>query len=93
MSCVPVNVSYRSLKASSSLIALSGVLLIWPFGDGTHDGVVNFNGHLKVVQQGSHSTACLRKGQEFPQGPDLIFKITSGWLANELRRDPSILIP
>lgn len=92
MSCVPVNASYKSLEAFSFLIALSAALLIWPFDDRTCDGVLNFNGHLKVVQQGTHSTACLRKGQEFPQGPDLIFKITPVWLANEVRTDPSILI-
>lgn len=66
--------------------------LIWPFGDGIHDGVLNFNGHLKVVQQGTHSTACLRKGQEFPQGPDLILKIIPVWLTNEVKTDSSIVI-
>lgn len=48
MSCVPVNASYKTLEASSSQIALADVLLIWPFGDSTHNGVLNFNGHLKV---------------------------------------------
>lgn len=92
MSCVPVNASSKSPQAFSARIALSGVLLIWPFGEGTYDGVLNFNGHLKVVGQDTHSTACLRKGQEFPQGPDLILKITPVWLANEVRTNPSVLI-
>lgn len=89
MSCVPVNASYKSLEAAPYLMVLSGVLLIWSFGDGTHEGVLNINGHLKVVGQSTNSTACLRKGQEFPEGPDLIFRITPVWLANELRTDSS----
>lgn len=51
MSCVPVNASYKTLEASSSQIALADVLLIRPFGDSTHNGVLNFNGHLKVVRR------------------------------------------
>lgn len=62
MSCVPVNASSKSLKAFSALIALSGVLLIQPFGGGTCDAVLSFNGHLKVMGQGARSTTCLRKG-------------------------------
>lgn len=89
MSCVPVNASYKSLEAAPYLMAPSGVLLIWSFSDGTHEGVLNFNGHLKVVGQSTNSTACLRKGQEFPEGPDLIFRITPVWLANELRTHSS----
>lgn len=62
------------------------------FGNGIHDGVLNFNGALKVVQQSKDFAACLRKGQQFHQGLYLILKITPGWLANEVRTDPSILI-
>lgn len=92
MSCVPVNASYTSIEAFSTLIALSGVLLIRPFGHGVHDGILNFSGHLRIVQQGTHSTVWLRKGQEFPQGPGLILKVTPVWLANEVRTDPSIVM-
>lgn len=80
------------ISESILISVLFGVLLIWPFGDGIHDGVLNFYGHLKVVQHGTHSTACLRKRKELPQGPDLILKIIPVSLANEVKTDPSIVI-
>lgn len=61
MSYVHVNASSKSLEAFSDLIGLSDVFLICPFGDGTYDGVLNVNGHLKVMEQGILSTACLKR--------------------------------
>ena len=64
--------------------APSRVLWIRPCGDGTHSGVLSVNGRLKVVQQGTHSTACLRRGQ-VPPGSRSDIQTYSGWLANEVK--------